>query len=93
MAAPMAGLRVIEVASWLAAPAATALMADLGADVVKVESPGGDPWQYFMAWGGQGYTHDFATNYVYQLDNRGKTVDHDRPRTAGWRGPRRAPRG
>ena len=42
MAAPLAGIRVLEVANWLAAPAAGALMADLGADVVKVEPPEGD---------------------------------------------------
>ena len=41
MAAPLDGIRVIEVANWLAAPSAAALMADLGADVVKVEPPAG----------------------------------------------------
>ncbi|MEE8421373.1 MAG: CoA transferase, partial [Dehalococcoidia bacterium] len=33
MVAPLSGIRVIEVANWLAAPSAAALMADLGADV------------------------------------------------------------
>jgi len=41
MTAPLAGIRVLEVANWLAAPAAGALLADLGADVIKVEPPGG----------------------------------------------------
>ncbi|MFY0406395.1 CaiB/BaiF CoA transferase family protein [Solicola sp. PLA-1-18] len=41
---PLAGIRVIEVGVFMAAPFATMQLADLGADVVKVETPGtGDP--------------------------------------------------
>src|SRR5512140_1685696 len=81
MAAPLQGIRVLEVANWLAAPAATALMADLGADVITVEQPGGDVWRWFVAKS-MGYDFDFATNFAFQLDNRGKrsvTVALDRP--------------
>ena len=39
----MDGVRVVEVASWTFVPAAGAAMADLGADVIKVEPPTGDP--------------------------------------------------
>ena len=42
MTRPLDGVRVLEVAAWMAAPGATAVMADLGADVVKVEPLGGD---------------------------------------------------
>jgi len=72
MVAPLEGIRVVEVANWLAAPAATALMADLGADVVKVEPPGGDVLRHFdmVAYGYTDYT--FPTNCVFELDNRGK---------------------
>lgn len=42
-AAPLAGVRVLEVGNWMAAPGTTAMMADLGADVVKVEPLSGDP--------------------------------------------------
>ena len=48
MAAPLDGIKVLEVANWLAAPAAAALMADLGADVVKVEPPSGDVFRGFI---------------------------------------------
>ena len=40
---PLAGLRVLEVATLFAAPQVGAMLGDLGADVVKVEPPTGDP--------------------------------------------------
>ena len=40
------GIRVIEVASMAAAPNATVILADLGAEVIKVEPLSGDPWRY-----------------------------------------------
>jgi formyl-CoA transferase len=42
-AGPLAGLRVLDVATLFAAPQIASLLGDLGADVVKVEPPGGDP--------------------------------------------------
>jgi hypothetical protein len=65
MTAPLDGIRVVEVANWLAAPAATALMADMGADVITVEPPGGDIYRYFILRS-IGYDHEFATNYAFQ---------------------------
>jgi crotonobetainyl-CoA:carnitine CoA-transferase CaiB-like acyl-CoA transferase len=81
MAAPLDGIRVLEVANWLAAPSATAMMADLGADVIKVEPPGGDIYRGFILQS-MGYDYDFATNYAFEVDNRGKrsiTVDLEKP--------------
>ena len=43
---PLQGIRVLEVANWLAAPVAGAIMADMGADVIKVEAPTGDTMRY-----------------------------------------------
>ncbi len=42
MARPLAGIRVIELANFIAGPLAGTLLADMGADVVKVEPPQGD---------------------------------------------------
>ncbi len=39
---PLEGVRVIEMCSWLTGPIATGMLADQGADVIKVEAPGGD---------------------------------------------------
>jgi crotonobetainyl-CoA:carnitine CoA-transferase CaiB-like acyl-CoA transferase len=81
MAAPLDGIKVLEVANWLAAPAATALMADLGADVVKVEPPSGDIFRGFILRS-IGYDFDFPVNYGFEVDNRGKrsiVVDLEKP--------------
>ncbi len=49
-ALPLAGLRILELGHYIAAPFATRLLADLGAEVIKVEPPEGDP---FRGWGSQ----------------------------------------
>jgi crotonobetainyl-CoA:carnitine CoA-transferase CaiB-like acyl-CoA transferase len=78
MTAPLEGIRVLEVASWLAAPSCAALLADLGADVVKVEPPAGDAYRrLFSALMGEDFVHP-----TYQFDNRGKRgvcVDLEHP--------------
>ncbi|MGE0743111.1 MAG: CaiB/BaiF CoA transferase family protein [Hyphomonadaceae bacterium] len=62
------GLKVVEYATYVAAPGAGGIMADWGADVIKVEPPGGDPIRLFFASVGVEETR----NPVFDMDNRGK---------------------
>ncbi|MEB3981240.1 CoA transferase [Mycobacterium sp. 663a-19] len=48
MTGPLAGLHVVEIASEISGPYATKLFVDLGAEVTRVEPPGGDP---LLRWG------------------------------------------
>ncbi len=63
------GIRVIEMGLWVAGPAAAGIMADWGADVVKLEAPQGDPMRAFfhLATGSR-----VERNPPFDLDNRGK---------------------
>jgi crotonobetainyl-CoA:carnitine CoA-transferase CaiB-like acyl-CoA transferase len=70
MTAPLAGLRVIELARILAGPWAGQTLADLGADVIKVEAPEGDDTR---RWGPPYITRDGETTAAYfHAANRGK---------------------
>jgi crotonobetainyl-CoA:carnitine CoA-transferase CaiB-like acyl-CoA transferase len=62
------GLRVVELATYIAAPGAAGIMADWGADVIKVESPEGDPMRRFFDTIGS----EQDANPIFELDNRGK---------------------
>jgi crotonobetainyl-CoA:carnitine CoA-transferase CaiB-like acyl-CoA transferase len=46
----LSGLRVLEIGHFVAAPFATRILGDLGADIIKIEAPGGDPARQ---WGEQ----------------------------------------
>jgi len=43
---PLDGIRILEYGVFHAGPGASAILGDLGADVVKIESGGGDPERY-----------------------------------------------
>jgi crotonobetainyl-CoA:carnitine CoA-transferase CaiB-like acyl-CoA transferase len=60
---------VVELGVWVAAPATAALLADWGADVIKVEPPAGDPMRH--VFGSLGMAAEMP-NPAFALDNRGK---------------------
>src|SRR3954451_8902694 len=67
MPGPMEGIRVVEVGLWVAGPAASAVLGDWGADVIKIEPPDGDPFRGLLsAFGGDGSSPPF------ERDNRNK---------------------
>lgn len=66
---PLDGIRVIELAQWVAGPSAAGLMADWGADVIKVEVPKGDPQRSMFAAVG---IDKPLPNPSFAQDNRGK---------------------
>lgn len=70
MTAPLAGIRVVEVANWVAAPTATMLMAEFGAEVVKVEPLAGDGMRGLLRQAVQ--PDGEAVDHPFQLENRGK---------------------
>lgn len=64
------GLRVVDLASYIAGPAATTILSDFGAEVIKVEPPGvGDPYRVFYATPPNPISEN---NYAWQLTNRNK---------------------
>jgi len=64
------GLKVLDLASYIAGPAATTILADFGADVIKIEPPGtGDVYRFFSAMPPNPVAD---TNYAWQLTNRNK---------------------
>ena len=68
MAGPLEGIRVVELGVWVAGPAAGGILADWGADIVKIEPPSGDPARTFASMLGA----DLPFNPPFELDNRGK---------------------
>src|SRR5579864_8262512 len=68
MTGPLEGIRVIEIGVWVAGPAAAGILADWGADVVKIEPPDGDPARTFQRM----LAGDMPTNPPFELDNRNK---------------------
>ncbi|MET0251007.1 MAG: CoA transferase [Novosphingobium sp.] len=78
MGKPLAGINVVEVAMWAFVPAAGAILSDMGASVIKVEPPTGDPIRGLQT----GIAAAAAVDYSWESYNRGKrsiTLDLKQP--------------
>ncbi len=74
---PLDGLRVIEFGQFVAAPSVGRILADFGADVVKVEAPSGDPLR------GWGASIKDSSSWWWRMQARGKrlvAIDHNDPK-------------
>ena len=76
--APLAGIRVLDVSSVLSGPLASMLLADLGADVVKVEPPQAPDFTR-----GTGDAHNAMTAYFYNTNRGKRAIAVDGRRQAG----------
>ena len=65
---PLDGIRVLEYAQYVAGPFAGMLLADLGADVIKVEPPRGDAWRRYEPFA------EGESRYFYALNRNKRSV-------------------
>jgi len=81
MTMPLDGIRVIDWTIWQQGPVASAMLADLGADVIKVEErTGGDPGRGMLRSAGLDLSG--VPNFYFEANNRNKrslTVDLKKP--------------
>jgi crotonobetainyl-CoA:carnitine CoA-transferase CaiB-like acyl-CoA transferase len=69
---PLTGIRVVEQGTFITGPCAGMMLADLGADVIKIESPEGDPYR---AYQGKQYSPHFQ---AYNRNKRSLALDMKR---------------
>lgn len=71
MSRPLNGIRVVELATFVAGPSCARLLADLGAEVIKVEAPKGDMWRNTgISYMPSRFSED--ENPVFDIYNAGK---------------------
>lgn len=73
---PLEGIKVVEVAMWAFVPAAGGILADMGADVIKVEPPTGDPLRGLKIGDSEPGQHGFVLSWEnYNRGKRSITLD------------------
>ena len=74
MTRPLAGVKVVELAEGIAGPYAAKLLADFGADVVKVEPPGGDRTRHLGPFPGDGADPEQSALFLHLNTNKRSIV-------------------
>ncbi|AYH43531.1 CoA transferase [Azoarcus sp. DN11] len=71
---PLEGIRIVEVGVWHAGPGASAILGDLGAEIIKIESLSGDPERYFGTFGALPPIEADIPNWtlLFEITNRNK---------------------
>jgi crotonobetainyl-CoA:carnitine CoA-transferase CaiB-like acyl-CoA transferase len=71
---PLQGIRIVECAVWHAGPGASAILADMGAEVIKVETLAGDPERAQKNLGAVNFEQSSNPDwsFMYELSNRNK---------------------
>jgi formyl-CoA transferase len=75
MPGPLHGIRILEFSEIIAAPFAGMLLSDMGADIIKVEPPEGEPWRLFA----QFIPTESRTFMSLNRGKRGLTLDLRKP--------------
>jgi hypothetical protein len=73
------GLRVVDLASFIAGPSAAVILSDFGADVIKVEPPTGDFWRHGHQIPPQPHGKDAYPWHLANRNKRGMTLDSKSP--------------
>jgi crotonobetainyl-CoA:carnitine CoA-transferase CaiB-like acyl-CoA transferase len=76
------GLKVVDLASFIAGPSAAVILSDFGADVIKVEPPAGDYWRHGHQIPPQPQSKDAYPWHLANRNKRGITLDLKSPNAA-----------
>src|SRR5438270_1161706 len=76
------GLKVVDLASFIAGPSAAVILSDFGADVIKVEPPGGELWRHGQDIPPQPFAKDPYPWHLANRNKRGMTLDLKSPSAA-----------
>jgi crotonobetainyl-CoA:carnitine CoA-transferase CaiB-like acyl-CoA transferase len=69
---PLEGIRVVEYGVFHAGPGASAILGDLGAEVIKIENGRGDPERFWTETGGVDFSMPDGESLMFQVSNRNK---------------------
>lgn len=69
---PLEGVRILEYGVFHAGPGATAILGDLGADIVKIEEADGDPERFWTSVGKTSFARKDGTSIMFDASNRNK---------------------